>query len=142
MLTNLEQINIFCVSTKETLFYERPISIKQLWLEIIQKIGCSKWVRPSTVIFIIFITRTDFEHHFSQSFRVSVVLSRWTFYKKCFFCWDTKKISYIQNWWTIPLKTVTMTTLKICYLCQKQSKASYFHILTLVQIKPSTQHSR
>ena len=41
---------------------------------------------------------------FSQSFRVRNVFSRWTFYKKCFFCWDTKKMSYIQNWWTIPLR--------------------------------------
>ena len=28
---------------------------------------------------------------FSQLFRVRVVLSRWTFHKKCFFCWGTKK---------------------------------------------------
>ena len=64
--------------------------MKLLWLEIIEKIGCSKSVRPSTVIYIIYISRTDFEHIFSQLFRL-VVLSRWTFYKKCFFCWDTKK---------------------------------------------------
>ena len=41
---------------------------------------------------------------FSQLFRVRMVLSRWTFYKKCFFRWGTKKMLYIQNWWTIPLK--------------------------------------
>ena len=41
---------------------------------------------------------------FSQLFRVRVVLSRWTFHKKCFFRWGTKKMLYIQNWWTIPLK--------------------------------------
>ena len=40
---------------------------------------------------------------FSQLFRVRVVLSRWTFHKKCFFRWGTKKMLYIQNWWTIPL---------------------------------------
>ena len=29
---------------------------------------------------------------------------RWTFHKICFFCWDTKKMLNIQNWWTIPLR--------------------------------------
>ena len=58
--------------------------------------------RPSTLIYIIYITRTDFEHYFSQLFWVRVVLSRWTFYKKCLFRWDTKKVLYLQNWWTIP----------------------------------------
>ena len=43
-------------------FYRRSISIKQLWLEIIEKIWCLKSVRPSTFIYIIYITRTDFEH--------------------------------------------------------------------------------
>ena len=47
---------------------------------------------------------------FSQLFRVRVVLSRWTFYKKCFFRWGTKKMLYIQNWWTIPLKSVRLST--------------------------------
>ena len=88
---------------KRNIFYKRSISIKQFWLEIIEKIGCSKSVRPSTVIYIMYITRTDFEHHFSQLFRVRVVLSRWTFYKKCFFCWGMNKMLFIQNWWTIPL---------------------------------------
>ena len=53
--------------------------------------------------YIYYIARTDFEHNISQLFRVSVVLSRWTFHKKCFFCWGKKKMLYIQNWWTIPL---------------------------------------
>ena len=41
---------------------------------------------------------------FSQLFRVRVVYSRWTFYKKCFFVGARKKMLYIQNLWTIPLK--------------------------------------
>ena len=77
--------NNFPLLNKGNIFYERSISIKPLWLEIIEKKGCTKSVRPSTIIYIIYITRTDFEHHFSQLFRVRVVLSRWTFYKKCFF---------------------------------------------------------
>ena len=88
---------------EQNIFYKKSISIKLLWLEIIEKIGCSKSVRPSTVVYYIYITRTDFEHHFSQLFRIRVVLSRCTFYKKCFFCWGTKKMLLIQNWWTIPL---------------------------------------
>ena len=35
-------------------------------------------------MYIIYITRTDYEHHFSQLSRVRVVLSRWTFHKKKF----------------------------------------------------------
>ena len=56
--------NIFVVSQRKKHFYERSISIKQLWLEIIEKRGCTKSVRPSTVIYIIYITRTDFVHPF------------------------------------------------------------------------------
>ena len=56
--------------------------IKQLWLKINEKIRCSKSVRPNTVIYIVYITRTDFEHLLSQLFRVRVVLWRRTFYKK------------------------------------------------------------
>ena len=52
----------------------------------------------------IYITRTDFELLFYQLFRVRVVLSRWTFYKKLFFFWDIKQMWYIRNWWTIPLR--------------------------------------
>ena len=54
--------NIFSCLNKRIISYERSISIKQLWLEINEKIGCSKSVRPSTVIYIIYVTRTDFEH--------------------------------------------------------------------------------
>ena len=36
-----------------------------------------------------------------------VFYSSWTFLKKCFFCWDTKKVLYIQNWWKIPLNNVS-----------------------------------
>ena len=60
---------------------------KQLWLEIIKKIGCSKSVKPRscyTYTYIIFITQVHFNHLFSQFFRVRAVLSRCTFYKKMF----------------------------------------------------------
>jgi len=70
---------------ERNIFHKRSISIKRIWLEIIEKIGCSESVQPSTVIYIINITRTDFEHHFSKIFRVRFVLSRWTFYKNVFF---------------------------------------------------------
>jgi len=56
--------------------------MKQLRLEIIEKIWCSMSVRPSTATYITYIKRTDFEHHFPQLFRVRVVLSRWTYFKK------------------------------------------------------------
>ena len=71
---------------------------------IIEKMGCSKSVRPSTVIHHIYITQTDFEHYFYHLFRVRVVWSKWTFHKKFFFCWDTKNVLCIQNWWTNPIK--------------------------------------
>ena len=102
--TNFEYITFFSCPNKRNIFYKRSMWFKQFWFEIIEKIWCSKSVRLSTVIYILYITPTDFEHHFSQLFRVRVVLSKWTFYKKCFF-WDTKKICYSQKWWAIPLNT-------------------------------------
>ena len=78
MFTNFKYIKFYSCPNKRNIFCKRSISIKQLWLEII-------------------------EHHFSQLFRVRVVLSRWILHKKCFFRWGTKEMLYIQNWWTIPL---------------------------------------
>ena len=95
LFTNFEYIAFCSCLNNINIFYKRSISIKLLWLEIIEKRGCTKSVRPSTIIYIIYITRTDFEHHFSQLFRVRVVLSRWTFHKKCFLWWGTKKMLYI-----------------------------------------------
>ena len=78
------KFNIYCASYYMKTFYETSNSRKQLWFEIVKKIGCSKSVWSNIVIYIIYITRTDFEHHFSQLFWVRVVLSRWNFHKKCF----------------------------------------------------------
>ena len=95
MFTNFEYITFFSCLSRRNIFYESSISMKHLWLEIIEKIGCSKSVPPSTVIYVtIYITQTDFEHHSSWLFPVRVVLSRWTFLKKCFICSDTKKMLY------------------------------------------------
>ena len=44
--------------------------------------------------------------YFVNYFETVLFLSRWAFYKKCFFWWGTKKMLYIQNWWTIPLSTL------------------------------------
>ena len=61
-------------------------------LRLLGNLGCVDLVtdlvnRESDKIMTLItcITRTDFEHHFSQLFRVRVVLTRWTFYKKIFF---------------------------------------------------------
>ena len=58
--------NIFFVSQqkKNNYFVERSTLMKQFWLEIIEKIGCSKSVRPSSIIYFIYITvlgRTECE---------------------------------------------------------------------------------
>ena len=79
LFTNFEYITFLSCLYQRNIFYKRSISIKQLWLEIIEKIGCSKSVGPSTVIYIVYITRTNFEHHFSQLFPVRAVWSRLTF---------------------------------------------------------------
>ena len=99
LFTSFEYIKFFSCSNKRIIFCKRSISIKQLFLKIVEKIGCSKSVRPSIVIYIIYITRTDFEHHFSYLFHRDG-----PFIKMFFFCWDTKKMLYIQNWWTYPFK--------------------------------------
>ena len=64
LFTNFEYITFFSCPPERNIFYKRFISIKPLWLEIIEKRGCTKSVRPSTIIYYIYITRTDFVHPF------------------------------------------------------------------------------
>ena len=54
--------NIFFVPTKRNIFYKRFIPIKPLWLEKIEKKGCTKSVRVIYIIYIIVLGRTDFVH--------------------------------------------------------------------------------
>ena len=59
LFTDFEYI-VFCwLPYERNIFCKRSISIKQLWLEIIEKIGCSKSVQPSTVIYVYYIYSTD-----------------------------------------------------------------------------------
>ena len=74
LFTSFEYITFFSCLNKRNILYERCISIKQL--EVIAKVGCSKSGQPSTIICIIYITRTDYEPHFSPLFRVRVVFHR------------------------------------------------------------------
>ena len=116
LLTNFKYITFFLCINKKNIFYERSISIKQLWLEIIKRIGCSKpadrvllymgcpinltnfEIAVSLAVFKVFFVSQQkkhfykrsisikqlwneiTEHHFSQLLRVTVVLSRWTFF--------------------------------------------------------------
>jgi len=52
LFTNFEYITFFSCPTKGNNFCKRYISIKPLWLEIIEKRECTKSVRPSTIIYI------------------------------------------------------------------------------------------
>jgi len=89
--------NILFVSQLKKHFLRRVHLDKTTLTRIIGKIGCTKSVRPSTVIYIIiYITRTDFAHHFSLLFRVRVVLSRWTFWKNIFFVETPEKIYILE----------------------------------------------
>ena len=56
LFTNFEFITFFVCLNERNISYKRSISIKQLWLEIIEKKRCSKSVRLSTVIFVIYNT--------------------------------------------------------------------------------------
>ena len=108
MFTNLEYIKRISCLNKRNKLHERSISIKQFWLEIIWKNGAqSQSDRVLLYMLYIYITRTDFKHHFSQLFLVRVILSRWTFHEVCFFCWDTKENLYNQNWRAIPSSVST-----------------------------------
>ena len=64
MFTNFEYITFFSCPTERNIFYKRFISIKPLWLEIIEKKGCTKSVRVIYIIYIIVLGRTDFVHPF------------------------------------------------------------------------------
>ena len=54
--------NIFFALIKEFFFHKRLITKKQLCLEIIEKIGCSKSVRVIYMIYITVLGWTDFKH--------------------------------------------------------------------------------
>ena len=79
------------MSQQQKHFFRRSTSIKLLWLEMIENIGCSKSVQPSTVIYIIHVYNTDW---LWAPFWVTVVSSRWTFHKIHFFV-DIRKKCYI-----------------------------------------------
>ena len=133
--TNFEYTTFFSCLNKRNISYGRSISIKQLWLEIIENNG----VQSQTVLYILllYITWTDFEHNFYQLFRVRVVLSRWTFYKKCFFCWDTKKMLYIQNWLTIP----STTWESIDFFPKTHANTSFYFAILLRQLWKDTHYA-
>ena len=115
LFTNFEYITFFSCPTKRNIFCERSILIKSLWLEIIEKKGCTKSVRVIYIIYIIVLGRTDFVHPF-----FSIILSQSAFIemdllqKNVFFWWGTKKMLYIQNWWAIPLS-------RVCVVQRKQN---------------------
>ena len=62
LFTNFEYITFFSCPTERNIFYKRFISIKPLWLEIIEKKGCTKSVRVIYMIYITVLGRTDFVH--------------------------------------------------------------------------------
>ena len=64
LFINFEYITFFSCPTKRNIFYKRFISIKPLWLEIIEKKGCTKSVRVIYIIYIIVLGQTDFVHPF------------------------------------------------------------------------------
>ena len=95
--------NIFFVSQQKKHFLWRV----HLDKTTLTRNNLENWVLivSPTEIYSIFITRTDFDHYFSELFLVRFVLSRWTFHKKCFFCRDTKKnvkysklVNYFFKW--------------------------------------------
>ena len=104
MFTNFEYITFFSCPTERNIFYKRFISIKPLWLEIIEKKGCTKSVRVIYIIYIIVLGRTDFVHPFLSIISSQSGFIEMDLLQKMFFLWGTKKMVYIQNWWTIPLR--------------------------------------
>ena len=78
-------ITFFRATTKETFLWkvhlDKTALTRNNWENRMLKVSPTEYC----YIYIIYITWTAFEHLFSQLFRVKVVLSRWTFYKKCFF---------------------------------------------------------
>ena len=107
LFINFKYTTFFPCLIRITIIYERSISIKQLWLENLRKmvLKVSPYYTYVYIIYIIvYLVGLTLSTLFSQLLRVKDVLSRWTFHKKCSFCWPTKKRLYIQNWWAIPFK--------------------------------------
>ena len=96
-------ITFFSWLNKRNIFYERSTSIKTTltrnnWEN--RMLSQSDGVLFCYIIHIN-IKRTDFEHPI-----FSFISSQSCFLemdKKFLFCWDTTKMLYSQNWWTIPL---------------------------------------
>ena len=88
-------------------------------------------------IYIMYIVRTDFEHHLSQLFRIRIVLSRFTFHKKCFFRWDTKnKVIYLKivnNPFNINLQLSLVMFPQ--FPTQQQHKNFYWQFFSVILVK-------
>jgi len=76
--------------TKETFLW--PISKRQLWLDIIEKIGCSESVQPSALIYYVYNTDWLWAPYFHNYFESELFFLKWAFHKECFFHWEAKKI--------------------------------------------------
>ena len=120
LFTNFEYITFFSCPTERNIFYERFISIKPLWLEIIEKKGCTKSVRVIYMIYITVLGRTDFVHPI-----FSIISSQSGFIEmnllwKMFLSVGHEKMLYIQNWWTIPLRVYetffSITSSQTCFI--------------------------
>jgi len=59
LFTNIEYITFFSCLNKINIFHKRSTSIKQLWSEIVEKIGCSKSVCIIYIIYVYNSTRSD-----------------------------------------------------------------------------------
>jgi len=69
--SNFEYIAFFLVSTKD-----KTTLTRKNWENRVLKVRLTKYC----YLYYIYITWTDFEHHYSQLLWVRVDLSRWTFY--------------------------------------------------------------
>ena len=76
LFINFEYITFISCPNKRNISCKKSISIKQFWLEILEKISCSKSFRVKYILYITVLGRTDFEHPI-----FSIVLSQSCFNK-------------------------------------------------------------
>ena len=76
--------------------------MKQLWLEMIENLGCSKSVRV-IYIYITVLGQTDFEHAIFSIISSQSCFIEMDLLQKMFILLGHEKNVIHSNWWTIPL---------------------------------------
>jgi len=90
LFTNFKYITFFSCPNERNIFYERFISIKPLWLEIMEKNGAQSQFALYINNILTVLGRTDFEHIIFSIISSQSCFNEMDLLQKYFFCWGKK----------------------------------------------------